>query len=195
MELSERLEAFKEPLSYIKSQEVKKFAERGIELLPDYFFVIPASSGGRYHPSYAAGEGGLLRHTISAVRIAVELSRMTEIWKLTSLDLDLIIASLILHDGWKSGETQAKFTAVDHPEIAVQVLSRDEQLMSILPEEESLVVFGNIGTHMGQWNTDYKSGIEVLQKPSGKKQIFTHLCDYLASRKCLEMNFEVPLST
>lgn len=194
MELSERLEAFKEPLSYIKSKEVKKFAERGIELLPDYFFVIPASSGGKYHPSYASGEGGLLRHTISAVRIAVELSRMTELWKLTDLDLDLIITSLILHDGWKSGENQLKFTAVDHPEIAVQVLSKDEQLMNILSEEEHLIIFGNISTHMGQWNTDRK-GVEVLQKPSGKKQTFTHLCDYLASRKCLEMNFDVPLST
>lgn len=48
-----------------------------------------------------------------------------------------------------------------------------------------------ITTHMGQWNTDYKTKEEIMPKPSTKAQSFVHLCDYLASRKFLEFNFEV----
>lgn len=48
-----------------------------------------------------------------------------------------------------------------------------------------------IASHMGQWNTDYKSGKEILPKPSSPLQKFVHQCDYLASRKYLEVNFNV----
>ena len=44
-----------------------------IELLPNYFFEVPASSTGKYHPEFALGDGGLIRHTKVAVRIAYEL--------------------------------------------------------------------------------------------------------------------------
>ena len=48
-----------------------------------------------------------------------------------------------------------------------------------------------IKSHMGEWNTDYKTKEEVLPKPESVMQSFVHLCDYLASRKCLEFNFDV----
>ena len=44
---------------------------------------------------------------------------------------------------------------------------------------------------MGEWNTDYKTKEEVLPLPESEMQKFTHLCDYLASRKMLEVNFDV----
>jgi hypothetical protein len=47
---------------------------------------------------------------------------------------------------------------------------------------------------MGQWNKDYKTGMEIMPKPKDEYQKFVHLVDYLASRKCLEMNFDVPIS-
>jgi hypothetical protein len=44
---------------------------------------------------------------------------------------------------------------------------------------------------MGQWNYDYKSKKAVLPKPKTGKQFFVHMCDYLASRKFLEVNFDI----
>ena len=44
-----------------------------IDSLPDYFFEVAAASTGKYHPKYAQGEGGLVRHTKAAVKIAYEL--------------------------------------------------------------------------------------------------------------------------
>ena len=37
--------------------------------------------------------------------------------------------------------------------------------------------------------TDY-NGNEVLEKPKTKYQNFVHMCDYLASRKCLLVPFD-----
>ena len=64
---------FKTEINYIRNPEYQKNAEVLIELLPDYFFEVPASSTGKYHPKFASGEGGLVRHTKAAVRIAHEL--------------------------------------------------------------------------------------------------------------------------
>ena len=41
---------------------------------------------------------------------------------------------------------------------------------------------------MGSWTKDY-NGVEVLEKPKTKYQNFVHMCDYLASRKCLLVPF------
>ena len=46
-----------------------------------------------------------------------------------------------------------------------------------------------IESHMGQWNTDYKTKKEILPKPETWSQFFTHLFDYLASRKYLTVSF------
>ena len=46
-----------------------------------------------------------------------------------------------------------------------------------------------IKTHMGPWTVDY-NGNEVLEKPKTKYQNFVHMCDFLASRKCLLVPFD-----
>ncbi|WP_299054338.1 hypothetical protein [uncultured Eubacterium sp.] len=42
---------------------------------------------------------------------------------------------------------------------------------------------------MGEWNTDKRSSV-VLPKPSDKYGELLHLCDYLASRKDIEVLFD-----
>jgi hypothetical protein len=47
-----------------------------------------------------------------------------------------------------------------------------------------------VASHMGSWNTDYKTKKEILPKPITSMEKFVHLCDYLASRRFLEVNFD-----
>ena len=47
-----------------------------------------------------------------------------------------------------------------------------------------------IESHMGPWNTDYKTGEEILPKPRTAIERFVHMCDYLASRKFLDVKFK-----
>lgn len=180
---------FEKELSHIKNPIVKKITEEGIALIPDYFYTVPASSSGKYHPSYALGDGGLYRH----VQAAVSISKMLfTIHDFTEVEQDLIIASLILHDGWKQGfDGSGGKTLHAHPVIAANALRAnistefDGRALTALE-----LICRNISSHMGQWNTnDYDS--TVLPLPRTKMEKFVHLCDYIASRKSLEYNFSV----
>lgn len=182
-----KVETFKTELEFISSQEIKDFAIVMIGKLPDYFFKVPASSTGKYHPQYALGEGGLVRHTKSAVRIAKEL--FTIFPQYNDYQKDCIITALILHDGCKSGKDGGTYTVYDHPLQMVSLI--DEFFPAIVRASKPYMedICKLISTHMGQWNKDYK-GNEILPLPETKTQNFVHMCDYLASRKFLEFNFE-----
>jgi len=96
----EKVKYFEKELTYIKNERIKNSGIYLINHLPDYFFEIPASSTGKYHPNYALGEKGLLRHTKAAVRIAYELLINPIIGnKYTNDEKDIMILSLIIHDG------------------------------------------------------------------------------------------------
>ena len=125
-------EHFKKELEYIKSDKIRNACKEMIELLPDYFFEIPASSTGKYHPEYALGKGGLLRHTKAAVRIAYELLGDECIGnKYTADEKDLMIMALILHDGLKSGYDHEKYTRFDHPILMADYIMDNEEKKDI----------------------------------------------------------------
>ena len=46
-----------------------------------------------------------------------------------------------------------------------------------------------IESHMGPWNTNNYSDY-VLEVPKNKYQKFVHMCDYLASRRFLDVKFK-----
>ena len=184
-----KIKVFEKELSYIKNEEYKKNAEKMLELLPDYFFEIPASSTGKYHPLYALGTGGLVRHTKAAVKIAYELLKNDSIGSVFKDDeKDLIIISLLIHDGLKSGINHEKYTRFDHPLLISQFV-KDNKTKFTLNEDEIKFICKNVESHMGQWNVDY-NGNEVLPLPKTKYQKFVHMCDFLASRKFIEIPFQ-----
>ena len=182
-------EVFKVELGYIKSDRIRNSCISMINVLPEYFFEIEASSTGKYHPNYALGKGGLVRHTKAAVKIAYELLGDACIGdKYTQDEKDLMIMALILHDGVKSGVPKEKYTRFDHPIMMGQMIMDNEENME-LEMEEIEFLDDVIKTHMGPWTTDY-NGVEVLERPKTKYQNFVHMCDFLASRKFLEVPFD-----
>ena len=182
-------EYFLEEISYIKNDKIKKSLIYMINKLPDYFFIVPAASTGKYHPMYASGEGGLLRHTKAAVRIAYELLNDPAIGdKYTSDEQDLMLMGLLLHDGLKLGKEESKYTKFDHPILMANYIEEEKDNLELTDSERNLVM-DVIKTHMGPWTTDY-DGNEVLEKPKTKYQNFVHMCDYLASRKCILIPFD-----
>ena len=184
-----RIDMFKIELDYIKDERIRKACMEMINILPDYFFEMEASSTGKYHPEYALGKGGLVRHTKAAVRIAVDLLNDPSIGdKYTSKEKDLMIMGLILHDGVKCGVPKEKYMRFDHPILMAELIMDNEEILGLEMEEIEFVC-DVIRTHMGPWTTDY-NGVEVLEKPTTKYQNFVHMCDYLASRKALLVPFD-----
>jgi 23S rRNA maturation-related 3'-5' exoribonuclease YhaM len=180
---------FERELNYINNSKIRTSATTMVELLPDYFFSIEASSTGKYHPEYALGEGGLLRHTKAAVRIAYELLSDPVIGdKYSSDEKDLMVMGLILHDGLKLGLKQDKYTKFDHPLVMVKYIEDNKDKLELTDKERELVE-SVIKTHMGPWTKDY-DGNEVLEAPKTKYQSFVHMCDFLASRKVILVPFD-----
>jgi len=188
MEKENKIGYFKKEISYIKNPRYKENLEILISLLPDYFFEVPASSTGKYHPEFSLGDGGLLRHTKVAVRIANEMFNDESITgAYTNSEKDLMIISLIMHDGLKSGLEKSEYTKFDHP-ILVANYIKDNKDKLTLTDNEIEFICSVISSHMGPWNTNNYSDV-VLPKPSTTHQRFVHMCDYLASRKFLNVKF------
>lgn len=186
----DKVKIFENELKSIASDDVRQFAEKAIELLPDYFFEVAASSTGKYHPSYALGNGGLVRHTKAAVRFAVHVFELEQLQdEFDSFQRDLIITALILHDGWKHGTDGSMYTTHEHPITAANWIRECDDLNGIISNYDREIISGLVASHMGQWCKTNRSKV-VLPKPQTSMQKFVHLCDYLASRKDIEVLFD-----
>ena len=189
---NEKLDLVKPILDTFENEDIKKFAIVLLENLPEYIWHVGASSTGKYHPEYSLGEGGLMRHQMAVVRFLnffFELEQYNS--KLTSREMDLMRLAGLMHDGRKSGPQEeyekSKYTKFDHPiQMADVIRSYDGQYLS---HEELEMIADAISKHMGAWNTDKKSNI-VLPKPNEKFSRMLHVADFLASRKCLTMDFD-----
>lgn len=182
-------------LNYIMSDTIREDTRKVLAGVPEYFWHIPASSTGKYHPDYALGEGGLVRHTKAAVLIAHEMLGCAMFRKrFDDYMRDYIIAALILHDTYKHGaKTDEKdstkphnqYSIHEHPLIAAWAVEQTEGVSDGFKQ----IVPDLIRSHMGEFTTNRYSTYE-LPLPRTAEQSFVHLCDFLASRKCLEVKFE-----
>lgn len=184
----EKIEYFNKEYEYIKNDKKKNDIRYLVSKLPDYFFEIPASSTGKYHPDFASTSHGLVKHTKVAVRIAKELLDNPGLNNFTNDEKDIIIMALILHDGCKSGMVKEKYTRFDHPLIICDLINENRSKLSLNDDEVDLLT-KIISSHMGIWNKDY-NGNEVLPIPKDKYQRFVHLCDYLSSKKFIDIKFD-----
>ena len=185
-----KVECFKSEINYIKDKSLVEDFEILIDLIPDYFFEVPASSTGKYHPKFSLGDGGLLRHTKAAVRIAYELLNDPCIGdKYKEREKDLMLIALTMHDSVKSGIPKEQYTRFDHPLLASKLISDNKDKLKNMTEEDISLMCKVIESHMGPWNTHPYTKEEVLPKPKTKYENFVHMCDYLASRKFLEVTF------
>lgn len=187
MKSEEKVKIFEKELNYIKDEKIKKVVEQILKEVPDYFFSVAASSTGKYHPKMSLGEGGLVRHTKAAVQVATDLMTLEMFLPLSDY-FDYVIGCLILHDCLKHGNPQEQYTRADHPVLMSDFIKSFKQENDISNPILDRLSQG-ILTHMGQWNTDYKTKREIMPKPSTKFQNLVHLCDYIASRKYIEMEF------
>lgn len=172
-----KLRELQRELNIIVDDDIREFTRKAIEIMPDYFFSMPASTSGKYHPKYALGKGGLLRHTKAAIKISVALFTIHS-W--SQLEQDVIVSSIILHDGWKCGDGENLHTTREHPIYAAKILKNN--FSDSLDYYRLYPILQNISSHMGQWTND-----GLLPEPQTEMEKFVHLCDYLASRKFLEV--------
>lgn len=160
------------------------------EKVPKYFFEIPASSSGKYHPSFDAGYEGAVRHTNMCLEVAQELLRLSDY---ENVDKDKVFVSLIVHDTYKNGYTDSGHTVAAHPDIAAlefklfalnflkKYTSKNPEFFDYPKYQGTILdIAYAIKTHMGDW------GDSTPETPL-EKVVF--LSDYIASRKFFDKYF------
>ena len=89
-------------LNTIVNEDIKNFAKVLLNDFPDYIWYVGASSTAKYHPQYALGDGGLMRHQIAVVKFLnffFELEQYNS--RLSDREMDLMRVSGLVHDGRK----------------------------------------------------------------------------------------------
>lgn len=173
-----------EEVNFIRDDIIRYFVEWALTQAPEYFWYVPCTKTGEYHPSCVNTKFGLVKHTKYCVRIAIEMFKNTLLTDFDRHEEDILIASLILHDMCKRGigefkrfdkhgryvvkhlEAQAKKS--DDPRIRQFILSIEWNIMSEC-----------IGYHLGEFIT-YKSKVVWT-----KYMKFVHMCDYIASMRVI----------
>ncbi len=185
----DKIQLLNTEIKEIKDSRLRENLEIIVSNLPDYFFIEPASSTGKYHPSFSLGEGGLLRHSKVAFRIGLELLSTSTFNKdFTDQERDLLLMSILVHDGLKKGKIEDKYTKFDHPVLMANYLEEIKDKLSLSKKELDFMK-DVISSHMGEWNTNAYSKV-VLPLPETKYQKFVHLCDLLSSKKFLDVKFK-----
>ena len=185
-------EMFIAEIEKIKRADLKEVALELVDEIPEYFWVVPASSSGKYHPEISLGDGGLVRHSIMVSRIAEDLVRCEMLGRANDDYYDIARFTALFHDSFKSGKvaedgTYSDHTVFEHPRIASQFIKaklESKGIDSYLVE----IISGAIYTHMGIWCVDTygeRNGNpqKALSKPRTDFEKLIHIADYTASRK------------
>lgn len=179
---------FYKELNYIHNDDIRNFATEMLRLAPGYFFSIPSSSSGKYHPAYENSKGGLVLHTRAVVYFMKEFFA-NPLFSFTDREQDLLITAALLHDFKKNGEkAHSEYTSFEHPRIAAKFILKFKDC-GIIPSQEIEHIANIVETHMGPWNVNGKnSKFEPLPLPKTKEEKFLHMCDFLSSREDVNLS-------
>lgn len=183
---------FIDEVNKIKSDDLRECALELVEEIPAYFWTVPASSSGKYHPECDLGEGGLVRHSIMVATVAEDLVRAEMFVRECPVNYDIARFTALFHDSYKSGlvaedGTYSDHTVFDHPRIASDIIREKLTAKNIDPLKIEMIC-GAIYTHMGKWCVDTYgerngNAKKALSKPRTDFEKLIHIADYMASRK------------
>lgn len=184
----EHLYLFSSELFMISDIKIREFTRKALELVPAYFWHIRSSLTGNNHPPDENKVGGLVLHTKRVVRTVVAFWDTFPTNSQEELNLDLLIASAILHDCWKCGLAGRELKDKEgnlqtdplHPIYAYQ------GLFHLKPDYKEIyeTVCAIISIHMGKW-APYK--LNIRDNKTRTMGAFLHLADALCSQKFVKI--------
>jgi len=173
-----------EAIYKIEDAKIQNFLNDCIKLIPEYFWTAFGSFTGKHHPPDENIEGGLILHTLRVFQLCKHLAEMEN---LKSKEQNLLLASALLHDTFRSGfigrELRDKKGVIHtdgfHPLYPYWGF---EDAVSKYPNEGRSIL-QIISLHMGRWLI-IKLSVDEPELTLGK---LLHIADYLASRKNIKI--------
>ena len=183
MNTNDRLQLFANELNDIKDNNLRQFAIQLLTNAPEYFFTVPASSSGKYHPYFAREVGGLVKHTRCVIFYA---ECNAESFNFDEHTKDLAIIAALAHDIKKQGDNNTgSYTVWEHPELAYNyVLETQKANANLISVEDATIIANAILCHMGKWQHDpqFTRGKKAFPLPTTLFDYAVQSADYMASR-------------
>lgn len=179
----DKIKMFINEIGDIKDADLKAFATELIANADDYFFVVPASSSGKYHPPFDLGDGGLVRHTRLVAYMAKSLA---ESYCFSDYDTDCLIVAALAHDIKKQGNGDTGHTVWDHPILAMHYVQEIYGKTNFNVPADTIEKISNaVSSHMGKWGNEprFCKGNTPLPMPVTEFDKALQAADYVASRK------------
>ena len=192
MEMNKYFLMMEDEINTLTFDDIKEFGLALLHTIPEYFFKVPASSSGKFHPKNDLGEGGLVRHSITVRKMLRHILEPNGYYDFTDREVELLELAALFHDSFKSG-TQEEYEENIHTKFLHPVLAANHILMESVKKrfdyDSASFMASAIMSHMGQWNTSWReAGTLPLPKTPAQKAL--HLADYLASRT--DINMDIP---
>jgi len=169
----------KDELNLIDNVQIKNFVIGCLDIAPDYFWKIPSSSTGKYHPKDEIKEGGLILHVKRSVKIATDLCRCFEV---VGDDRDCVISAMIMHDVCKNGyPVDAGHTVDGHGSLWINIAMHVSNKMLILNSKTIRLIGRLIGGHMGRFDMPFIGSENILDW-------IVQSSDYISSRDYVIVN-------
>lgn len=168
---------FEREIQLIESQDLQDFVRWFFDCeVGDWFWKSGASSSGKYHPVFAQGEGGLVKHTRAVALMCEELLRLNTYAYMRDIYKDYARVACLLHDTCKYGESHEidKTAYKNHGEIAADKVAKSWH--KFFNDYAPDLLLMAIRSHMGQWTENRDS------RPFTSIDRLVHLSDYIVSR-------------
>lgn len=179
----EKINLFVNELNDIRDIKLRSFAIQLLLNAPEYFYTVPASSSGKYHPYFAKDEQGLIKHTRCVVFFA---ECNAESFNFDVHSKDLIIIAAIAHDIKKQGNNSyGKHTVWEHPELAHDyILEMQIKYPELITIEDATIIADAVLCHMGKWAhlPEYIKKKKQYPLPNSLFEYALQSADYMASR-------------
>jgi hypothetical protein len=157
----------------------------------DYMLEVGASSSTKYHPHWALGRYGLLRHTKAVAAVTERLLMMMPQYDDWNFDIPYIAA--ILHDCAKYTEHNQEHTHQDHPLRMGQIIQdnviADSSITSFYVDAFTRIK-KCVEAHMSRWNTD-RNGNVLGNVPSNMEEMIIAMADMTVASKFIDIKFDV----
>ena len=171
-------------LRQIEDDNIREFTKSALDKAPAYFWLVPSSSTGKYHPAQSNGTGGLVRHTRSATYFAGILCRA---YNLEGREKDIVISSVILHDIVKYGLVMEKYTTKTHDRDGAGFLAKLAIDFEGIAKKDVSEICNAVAYHTGRWTSHNRA--KKFPEEYATAELIVHLADMCSAGKEVNLEF------
>ena len=187
MNCEDKVKVFAPYLDKFETEQMKLYCQDMIKNIPDYIFMMPSSTSGKFHNKTQCQMHGQVYHIIMfAAIMEYRLALKCNKEKFSNpIHRDAMRCSAYFHDAIKCGWNGSIYTVHEHPMLAGTWV-RETKVEHDISNEIKEMIARMCERHSGEWTSTKRSKV-ILPEPETEMEILVHECDILSSRSDIDM--------